>query len=97
MGNSNLDRLIKKVLKEAPIEYGDYPERMHPITQQRIEDPEGIYATNRAFRGGVRDVERMTEKRFKEIVDYVKRYYGTESNVSDDMVRMAIYREQQRP
>lgn len=95
MGNSNLDRLIKKVLKEAPIEYGDYPERMHPITQQRIEDPEGIYATNRAFRGGVRDVERMTEKRFKEIVDYVKRYYGTESNVSDDMVRMAIYREQQ--
>ena len=94
MADRTYRRLPKRRVNEAPIEYGDYPERMHPRTQQRIEDPEGIYAKNRAFKGGVRDVERMTEKRFKEIVDYVKRYYGTEMNVTDPSVKRAIQMEQ---
>jgi hypothetical protein len=94
MGDRNLERLIRKIVNEAPIEYGDYPERMHPRTQQRIEDPEGIYAKNRGFKGGVGDVEKMTEKRFKEIVDYVKRYYGTEENVTDPQIKQAIQMEQ---
>jgi hypothetical protein len=94
MGNSNLERLIRKIVNEAPVEYGDYPERMHPRTQQRIEDPEGIYAKNRGFKGGVGDVEKMTEKRFKEIVDYVKRYYGTEENLTNPQVKRAIQMEQ---
>ena len=76
------------------MEYGDYPERMHPRTQQRIEDPEGIYAKNRGFKGGVGDVEKMTEKRFKEIVDYVKRYYGTQENITNPQVKRAIQMEQ---
>jgi len=63
---------------------------MHPRTQQRIEDPEGIYAKNRAFRGGVSDVEKIAGKRFKEIVDYVKRYFGTEQNITSPQVKMAI-------
>jgi hypothetical protein len=29
---------------------------MDPKTQKRIEDPENIYAKNRAFKGGVSDV-----------------------------------------
>jgi hypothetical protein len=94
MGNRNLERLIRKIVNEAPVEYGDYPERMHPRTQQRIEDPEGIYAKNRGFRGGVGDVEKMTEKRFKEIVDYVKRYYGTQENITNPQVKRAIQMEQ---
>lgn len=94
MGTNELENLIRKIVKEAPVEYGDYPERMHPRTQQRIEDPEGIYAKNRAFRGGTQDVERMTEKRFKEIVDYVKRYYGTERNLTDPSTKAAIQMEQ---
>jgi hypothetical protein len=94
MENRNLKRLIRKIVNEAPIEYGDYPERMHPRTQQRIEDPEGIYAKNRGFRGGVGDVEKMTEKRFNEIVNYVKRYYGTEENVTDPQIKRAIQMEQ---
>jgi len=94
MENRNLKRLIRKIVNEAPIEYGDYPERMDPRTQQRIEDPEGIYAKNRGFRGGVGDVEKMTEKRFKEIVDYVKRYYSTEENVTDPQIKRAIQMEQ---
>ena len=96
MGNKDLERLVRKIVKEAPVDYGDYPERMHPITQQRVEDPEGIYAKNRAFRKGVSDVERIAGKRFKEVVDSVKRYYGTERNVTDPSVKMAIQMEQLR-
>lgn len=96
MGQKDLERLIRKIVNEAPIDYGDYPERMHPRTQQRIEDPEGIYAKNRAFPSGVSDVERMTGNRFKEIVDYVKRYYGTERNVTDPTIKGEIQMEQLR-
>jgi len=94
MGKRELENFIRKIVKEAPIDYGDYPERMHPRTQQRIEDPEGIYAKNRAFKKGVSDVEKLTGKRFKEIVDYVKRYYSTERNVTDPQIKRAIQMEQ---
>ena len=94
MGKRELENFIRKIVKEAPVDYGDYPERMHPRTQQRIEDPEGIYAKNRAFKKGVSDVEKLTGTRFKEIVDYVKRYYTTERNVTDPMVKRAIQMEQ---
>lgn len=95
MGNrGELEKLIRKIVNEAPVDYGDYPERMDPRTQQRIEDPEGIYAKNRAFKGGVSDVERLTGSRFKEIVDYVKRYFSTDMNISDPQVKRAIQMEQ---
>jgi hypothetical protein len=94
MGNKDLERLVRKIVKEAPVDYGDYPERMHPRTQQRVEDPEGIYAKNRAFKKGVSDVERIAGKRFKEVVDYVKRYFSTERNLTDPMVKRAIQMEQ---
>lgn len=90
MGNRELERLIRKIVTEAPVDYGDYPERMDPKIQRRVEDPEGLYARNRAFRGGVSDVEKITGKRFKEIVDYVKRYFSTEQNVTSPQVKTAI-------
>lgn len=96
MEKKDLKDLIKKVLREAPIDYGDYPERMDPKTQRRIEDPENIYAKSRAFRGGVSDVEKVTGKRFKEIVDYVKRYFGTEENITSPTVKRSIQMEQMR-
>ena len=94
MGNRELERLVRKIVKEAPVDYGDYPERMDPKIQRRIEDPEGLYAKNRAFRGGVSDVEKLTGKRFKEVVDYVKRYFGTEQNVTSPQVKMVIQMQQ---
>jgi hypothetical protein len=94
MTSKEIENLVRKIIKEAPVDYGDYPERMHPRTQARIEDPEGIYAKNRAFRKGVSDVERLTSGRFKEIVDYVKRYYETELNITDPRVKRAIQLEQ---
>jgi hypothetical protein len=94
MGNKDLERLIRKIVKEAPVDYGDYPERMDPRSQAKIEDPEGLYAKNRAFRRGVSDVERIAGTRFKEIVDSVKRYYGTEGNITEPSVKRAIQMEQ---
>jgi hypothetical protein len=76
------------------MDFGDYQERPHRRTQQKIEDPEGIYAKNRAFKGGVSDVERIASKRFKEVVDYVKRYFGTTQNLTDPQVKSAIQGQQ---
>lgn len=91
-----LKRLIERVIKEAPVDdyLQDYEERMHPRTKERIEDPEGIYAKNKAFKGGTSDVERVATTRFKEIVDYVKRYFGTDQNITDPTVKRAIQMEQ---
>jgi hypothetical protein len=94
MGNKDLEKLIRRIVNEAPVDYGDYPERMDPRSQAKIEDPEGLYAKNRSFRKGSSDVERIAGKRFKEIVDYVKRYFGTEDNVTDPSVKRAIQMEQ---
>jgi len=90
MRSSEINKILRKIIKEAPVDYGDYEERMHPRSQAKIEDPEGIYAKNRGFRKGVADVERIAGKRFKEIVDYVKRYYGTDSNLTNPQVKRAI-------
>ena len=94
MGHKYIESLVRKIINEAPVDYGDYPERMDPRVQQKIEDPESIYAKNRGFQGGVSDVERLSGDRFKEIVDYVKRYYTTERNITDPSVMSAIQMEQ---
>jgi hypothetical protein len=96
MADKDLERLIRKIIKEAPVDYGDYPERMDPKTQRRIEDPENIYAKNRAFKGGVSDVEKIAGTRFKEIVNYVKRYFNTQENITDPHVMRSIMMEQMR-
>lgn len=94
MGKDILEKLVRKIVKEAPIDYGDYPERMDPKTQRRIEDPENIYAKTRSFKGGVSDVEKIAGKRFKEIVDYVKRYFNKTGNITDPYVANSIMMEQ---
>jgi hypothetical protein len=106
MGEKDIKRLIRKIVTEAPVDYGDYPERMHPRTQSNIENPEkNLYGKNKAFRGGTSDVEKMTSKRFKDIVDYVKRYYGMVDdegrpnkgiNITDPRVKYGIQVEQMR-
>jgi len=96
MADKDLERLIRKIIKEAPVDYGDYPERMDPKTQNRVEDPENIYAKNRAFKGGVSDVEKIAGTRFKEVVDYVKRYFNTQENITDPHVMRSIMVEQSR-
>jgi hypothetical protein len=106
MKEKYIQRLINKVISEAPVDYGDYPERMHPRTQSNIENPEkNLYGKNKAFKGGTSDVEKMTSRRFKDIVDYVKRYYGIVDdegrpnkgiNITDPRVKYGIQMEQMR-
>jgi hypothetical protein len=106
MKDKYIQHLINKVINEAPVDYGDYPERMHPKTQSNIEDPEkNLYGKNKAFKGGTSDVEKMTSTRFKDIVDYVKRYYGIVDdqgrpnksiNITDQRVKYGIQVEQMK-
>ena len=106
MKEKYIQRLINKVITEAPVDYGDYPERMHPRTQSNIENPEkNLYGKNKAFKGGTSDVEKMTSRRFKDIVDYVKRYYGILDdegrpnkgvNITDPRVKYGIQMEQMK-
>ena len=80
---------LSKKLNEAPIDYGDRPERMDPTLQQKLEtgefpgagseaypqvDPEGIANTFE---------ELIASKRFKDVVEKVKHYTGIE-NVTPD-------------
>lgn len=92
MGNRDLEKLIRKIVKEAPIDYGDYPERMDPSAERKISDPEGIYAKTRAFKGP-ENVEKIAGTRFKEVVDYVRRYFGTTQNITNPQVKRAIQME----
>jgi phosphohistidine swiveling domain-containing protein len=106
MKEKYIQHLINKIINEAPVDYGDYPERMDPKTQSNIENPEkNLYGKNKAFRGGTSDVEKITSKRFKDIVDYVKRYYGIVDgqgrpnksiNITDPRIKYGIQVEQSR-
>lgn len=79
----------KHNLKEAPIDYGDYPERMDPSLERKVGSPESLYAKNPAFRGGAADVERLIGKRFKEVVDRVRDAFD-QPNLSSAQVKQQI-------
>ena len=63
-------------LVEAPIDYGDYPERMDPRTERKVSSPENPFA--KALRGGASDVEKLIGSRFKKVVDKLKSATGIE-------------------
>ena len=88
--NEKIKRLVRKALSEAPMDFGDYEERPHPRSQQKIEDPEGIYAKNKSFKRGVTDVENLASERFKEVVDKVKEYYNIQGNFRGTTLTSAI-------
>lgn len=70
---------MKKNLKEAPIDYGDNPERMSPDIQKKIEDRETPLSDSPAFpedEGDSSFEELIASKRFRDVVEKVKRYTG---------------------
>lgn len=73
----------KSKIVEAPIDYGDYPERMDPKTEKKVSSSENPYA--KALRGGVSDVERLIGSRFKKVVDKLKTATGID-NLSDNHI-----------
>jgi len=86
---SDLTRIVKRIVNEAPVDYGDYPERMDPSLERKLGSPESLYAKNPAFRKGAADVERMAGKRFKEVVDRVRDSFN-QPNISSEQVKRQI-------
>ena len=65
-----------------PVDYGDNPERMSPDIQKKIEDRETPLSDSPAFpeqEGDNTFEELIASKRFKDVVDKVKRYTGLET------------------
>jgi len=83
---------MKKNLKEAPISYGDSPERMAPDIQSKIEKGETPLSDSPAFpeqEGEDRFEELIASKRFKDVVNKVKQYTGL-TNVSGQNAFMQL-------
>lgn len=83
----------KNKLNEAPIDYGDRPERMSPDVEGKINRGETPLSQNPAF-PNLGDVPQSFEqliasKRFKDVVDKVKRYTG-QQNISGQNALMQL-------
>lgn len=72
--------MAKRNLREAPISYPEgFPERMDPRTERKLGSPESLFAKNPALKRGAADVERMSSKRFENIVRKARQAHGKES------------------
>src|SRR5210317_1199423 len=74
---------MSKKINEAPIDYGDRPERMAPDIQAKIQGRETPLSDNPALDidvdgdGVVSSFEeKLASKRFRDVVDKVKQYTG---------------------
>jgi hypothetical protein len=87
--------MAKRNLREAPISYPEgFPERMDPRTERKLGSPESLFAKNPALKRGVADVERMSSKRFENIVRKARQAHGKESLGSIEEIRtlfMSMY------
>jgi hypothetical protein len=85
----------KNRIHEAPIDYGDRPERMSPDVEGKINRGETPLSKNPSFpdiQGGQvpQTFEQLiASKRFKDVVDKVKRYTGQE-NISGQNALMQL-------
>jgi hypothetical protein len=86
---------MKNNISEAPIDYGDRPERMSPDIESKLEREQTPLSKNPAFpdlkSGEVpRTFEQLVaSKRFKDVVEKVKRYTGQE-NISGQNALMQL-------
>lgn len=70
---NNIEKLVRKALTEAPIEYEPgYPERMSRGTERKFSSEEGLYSKNPAFRQGISAIEKLVSSRFKQVVDKLR-------------------------
>jgi hypothetical protein len=84
--NREIDNIVKRVLKEAPIDY-DGPERMDPSIERKILGKETPYSKHPAMPKMDRDfVELISSKRFKDTVSKLRtilqRTTGTTSQLT---------------
>jgi hypothetical protein len=72
-----------KIVKEQ-IDYGDYPERMNPEIQKKLEKGETPFSKNRAMPEGNISYEQIAaSQRFKAVVDKFLQYGGERRKISN--------------
>jgi hypothetical protein len=72
LSNREIDKIVKRVLKEAPIDY-EGPERMDPSIERKILDKKTPYSKHPAMPKMSRDfVELISSKRFNDTVSKLK-------------------------
>ena len=68
---------------QEDIDYGDYPERMHPSIQRKLEKGETPYSKHPAMpEGEVNFDQIVASKRFKDVVDKFARYSGSREELN---------------
>jgi hypothetical protein len=91
----NLLETIKS-MKEAPIDYGDSPERINKDIEDKLRDRETPFKDNPGFPEEEPDglpsnwEELIASKRFKDVVEKVKRYTGFEGDVTSQASFMSL-------
>jgi hypothetical protein len=76
-------------------DYGDRPERMDPNLERRLRNPENLYATNPALKGGSEDVQKLVSKRFQKVAQKLSQVTGIE-DLSSQQVQQMVYQEMMR-
>ena len=69
--------MAKKVQEQ--IDYGGRPERMDPNLERKLNDPEGMYATNPAMKKGEKDVQRLVSSRFQKVAKKLRDVTGIQT------------------
>ena len=88
---NRIDKITKKILNEylnEAIDYGDDPHRMEPSLEGDLDQDTHTFGGSAAFPSTGSDQkysEKLASKRFKDIINMVKRYHGVES-VSPQMM-----------
>ena len=84
-----IKKMINRVM-EAPIDYGDRPERINPGIESKLASQDTPFGQDHPAFPKVGDdevysnyEELIASKRFKDVVDTFKRYTGVEGNVTD--------------
>jgi hypothetical protein len=69
---------MKRKIYREQIDYGDYPERMDPSIQRKLEMSGTPFSTHPAMPKGEKNFDQIVaSKRFKDVVDKFQRYAGT--------------------
>jgi len=81
-----------KRIKEQ-IDYGDYPERMDPSIQRKLERGETPYSKHPAMPEGEKSFDQIVaSKRFKDVVDKFARYAGSRDQLNHPNAFMNLMR-----
>lgn len=83
--------MAKKLRTEAPMDFGDMPERPSRSIQQRLAAGETIFKGNPAIPqvpGESSYLEKNASQRFAEVIQMARRFTGRENLSSESVIRM---------